>query len=55
MTGGGPVFAPEGVVAEAAHAPAPPAILLGDKLRAYDPKADTGLIDAAYTLAAHAQ
>src|ERR1700749_4010742 len=54
MTGGGPVFAPEGVVAEAAHAPAPPAILLGDKLRAYDPKADTGLIDAAYTLAAHA-
>src|ERR1700749_4261551 len=54
MTGGGPVFAPEGVVAEAAHAPAPPAILLGDKLRAYDPKADIGVIDAAYTMASHA-
>src|SRR5579872_3455037 len=54
MTGGGPVFAPEGVAVEAAHAPAPPAIMLCDKLRAYDPKADTGVIDAAYTLAAHA-
>ena len=48
-----PVFAPEGVAVDAATAaaPPPPSILLGDKLRAYDPKADTGLIDAAYTLA----
>ena len=48
-----PVFAPEGVAVDAAARPAPlpPSILLGDKLRAYDPKADTGLIDAAYTLA----
>src|SRR5579863_7556369 len=47
-----PVFAPEGLAAEAAHpAMAPPAILLSNKLRAYDPKADPGVIDAAYVLA----
>jgi GTP pyrophosphokinase len=48
-----PLFAPEGVAVDAAArtAPLPPSILLGDKLRAYDPRADTGLIDAAYTLA----
>jgi GTP diphosphokinase / guanosine-3',5'-bis(diphosphate) 3'-diphosphatase len=54
VTGGGPVFAPEGVAVEAAHVTAPPAITLSDKLRAYDPKADTGVIDAAYALASQA-
>jgi guanosine-3',5'-bis(diphosphate) 3'-pyrophosphohydrolase len=51
-----PVFAPDGTAVEAATrtAPLPPSILLGDKLRAYDPKADTGLIDAAYKLARQA-
>src|ERR1700760_1174601 len=44
-----PVFAPDGV----AVAP-PPALGLAEKLRAYDPKADTGVIDAAYALAAKA-
>src|SRR5690349_2581665 len=51
-----PVFAPDGTTVEAA----PRAVALSptsgltQKLRAYDPKADTGLIDAAYTLAEHA-
>src|SRR5215471_5905318 len=50
------VFAPEGVAVEApARSAPPPATLhLNEALRAYDPKADTGLIDAAYTLAAQA-
>ncbi len=52
----GAVFAPEGTAVSAAPPPlaVPPAILLGNKLRAYDPKADTALIDAAYTLAQQA-
>ena len=63
-----PVFAPSGVVAPS-YAPreirppfdAPPDLRLEseliEKVSAYDPKADTGLIDAAYVLArkAHAQ
>src|ERR1700761_7647330 len=44
-----PVFAPDGLaLAES------PTLRLTEKLRAYDPKADTGVIDAAYTLAAQA-
>src|SRR5246127_456189 len=56
MAKGGAVFAPEGTAVSAAPPPlaVPPGILLGDKLRAYDPKADTGLIDAAYVLAKQA-
>ena len=56
MKKGGAVFAPEGTAVEAVARPPvmPPTFLLGEKLRAYDPKADTGLIDAAYTLAEHA-
>ncbi|HET7883767.1 MAG TPA: bifunctional (p)ppGpp synthetase/guanosine-3',5'-bis(diphosphate) 3'-pyrophosphohydrolase [Acetobacteraceae bacterium] len=43
-----PVFAPDGTAVEVR----PPATLrLTQKLHAYDPKADTGLIDAAYSLA----
>src|SRR4051812_42714403 len=61
-TGGGtrpiiaPAFAPEGTVVDARpRTGAPPASLrLTEKLRAYDPKADIGLIDAAYTLATQA-
>ena len=51
-----PVYAPDGVAVEAAPRAAPPpfAVGLAAKLRAYDPKADTGLIDAAYTLAERA-
>jgi GTP diphosphokinase / guanosine-3',5'-bis(diphosphate) 3'-diphosphatase len=56
-----PVYAPDGTAVEVAprSAPAPvPAGLvsagLAAKLRSYDPKADTGLIDAAYTLAERA-
>ncbi|MEJ0015960.1 MAG: bifunctional (p)ppGpp synthetase/guanosine-3',5'-bis(diphosphate) 3'-pyrophosphohydrolase [Acetobacteraceae bacterium] len=51
-----PVFAPEGVAVEApARVPTLAATAcLTDKLRSYDPKADLGLIDAAYTLAAKA-
>ena len=51
-----PVFAPDGAPADGGvrrTAPLPPMpVALTEKLRAYDPKADTGLIDAAYTLAA---
>src|SRR5579859_1630413 len=56
MAKGGAVFAPEGTAVTAAPPPlaVPPGLLLGDKLRAYDPKADTALIDAAYTLAQQA-
>ncbi|HEY7576478.1 MAG TPA: bifunctional (p)ppGpp synthetase/guanosine-3',5'-bis(diphosphate) 3'-pyrophosphohydrolase [Acetobacteraceae bacterium] len=44
-----PVFAPDGLtLAE------PPTLALAEKLRAYDPKADTGVIDAAYALASEA-
>ncbi len=44
-----PVFAPDGLaLAE------PPSHRLAEKLRSYDPKADTSLIDAAYTLASQA-
>jgi guanosine-3',5'-bis(diphosphate) 3'-pyrophosphohydrolase len=52
-----PAFAPEGTAVDARPRTnsAPPASLhLTEKLRAYDPKADVGLIDAAYTLAARA-
>jgi guanosine-3',5'-bis(diphosphate) 3'-pyrophosphohydrolase len=50
-----PVLAPDGVAVEAvARIPPPAAIALEEKLRAYDPKADIGLIDAAYTLASQA-
>jgi GTP pyrophosphokinase len=43
------VFAPDGVaLAE------PPTHALAEKLRAYDPRADTGVIDAAYALASEA-
>jgi len=51
-----PVFAPDGTTVEAAPrtVPPPPTFGLTQKLRTYDPKADTGLIDAAYTLAEQA-
>jgi guanosine-3',5'-bis(diphosphate) 3'-pyrophosphohydrolase len=51
-----PVFAPDGAAAETARRAArgPEATRLSEKLRAYDPKADTGLIDAAYALASQA-
>src|SRR5271166_6217550 len=51
-----PVFAPDGTAIEAAPRarPPPPTFRLTEKLRSYDPKADTGLIDAAYTLAERA-
>jgi GTP diphosphokinase / guanosine-3',5'-bis(diphosphate) 3'-diphosphatase len=51
-----PVFAPDGTTVEAAPRTVPPLPTFGltQKLRAYDPKADTGLIDAAYTLAEQA-
>src|SRR5271166_1226875 len=51
-----PVFAPDGTAIEAAPraSPPPPTFRLTEKLRSYDPKADTGLIDAAYTLAERA-
>ena len=47
-----PVFAPDGATVEAASLPA--TRRLTEKLRAYDPKADAGLIDAAYALAEQA-
>ncbi len=52
-----PLFAPEGVAVDATTSRmVPPATVLAidEKLRSYDPKADTGVIDAAYTLAANA-
>src|SRR5258708_13915738 len=51
-----PVFAPDGTTTEAAPrtGTSPAAIRLTETLRGYDPKADIGLIDAAYTLAAQA-
>ena len=50
-----PVYAPDGTAVEAARvAPPSPTFGLAEKLLAYDPKADTGLIDAAYMLAAQA-
>src|SRR6202142_197051 len=54
-----PVFAPEGLVtdgvtAEAAQRWLPDALRLSQKVQAYDPKANTGLIDAAYALASQA-
>src|SRR5262249_17870498 len=54
--GPSPVFAPDGVSVEAAatRTIAPTATRLTEKLRTYDPKADTGLIDAAYGLAEQA-
>jgi GTP pyrophosphokinase len=49
------VFAPDGAAVEAATRSNPPPVLhLTQALHAYDPKADTGLIDAAYTLAEQA-
>ena len=54
----GPVFAPDGVAAGTAEARPRPDIVrqfeLTEKVHAYDPKADTGLIDAAYVLAMQA-
>ena len=56
-----PVYAPDGAAVEVASRTAPSPLPVGlvsaglaAKLRAYDPKADTGLIDAAYTLAERA-
>src|SRR5215472_11673490 len=50
-----PVYAPDGTAVEvAARTSPPPTLHLTEKLRSYDPKADTGLIDAAYTLAEQA-
>src|SRR5205823_3418166 len=51
-----PVFAPDGVATELAERPTagPDALRLTDKLRAYDPKANVELIDAAYTVARQA-
>ncbi len=51
-----PVFAPDGTALEAGPRTGPPlpTFRLTERLRAYDPKADTGLIDAAYTLAERA-
>jgi GTP pyrophosphokinase len=62
-TGGGtrpiiaPALAPEGTAVDApprTGSPPPASLRLTEKLRAYDPKADVGLIDAAYTLATRA-
>ncbi len=54
-----PAFAPEGLVADGVTAEAaqrwlPDALRLSQKVQAYDPKANTGLIDAAYALASQA-
>src|SRR5271169_540248 len=51
-----PVFAPEGVAVDTAGrvAPPPSVLAIDERLRSYDPKADTGVIDAAYSLAAQA-
>ena len=51
-----PAFAPDGAASDVAErAKAPPDLLrqlgLTEKVHAYDPKADTALIDAAYTVA----
>ena len=53
-----PNYAPDGVT-QGVVATAPPPVprlpsALAEKVRAYDPKADTGLIDAAYALAEQA-
>ncbi|MBV9736020.1 MAG: bifunctional (p)ppGpp synthetase/guanosine-3',5'-bis(diphosphate) 3'-pyrophosphohydrolase [Acidisphaera sp.] len=47
-----PLWLPDGASAAAAAPESGPA--LAEKVRAYDPKADTGLIDAAYALASRA-
>ncbi|HEY1933995.1 MAG TPA: bifunctional (p)ppGpp synthetase/guanosine-3',5'-bis(diphosphate) 3'-pyrophosphohydrolase [Acetobacteraceae bacterium] len=58
--GPAPVFAPDGTAQPAAAVEAPPRpgivrqFELTEKIHAYDPKADTGLIDAAYVLAMQA-
>src|SRR6185437_15622630 len=52
-----PVFAPEGVAVEATPGrmvPPPTVLAIDERLRSYDPKADTAVIDAAYSLAAKA-
>ena len=53
-----PLLAPDGVEAAAEPALARPGIVrqfeLTEKIQAYDPKANTGLIDAAYVLAMQA-
>ena len=53
-----PIYAPDGATqgAVAAALPPPPRLssALAEKVRGYDPKADTGLIDDAYALAEHA-
>src|SRR5487761_2299511 len=57
-TRSGPVFAPDGVAAGTAEARPRPDIVrqfeLTEKIHAYDPRADTALIDAAYVLAMRA-
>jgi GTP diphosphokinase / guanosine-3',5'-bis(diphosphate) 3'-diphosphatase len=54
----GPVFAPDGAAQAVAEAPPRPDIVrqfeLTERVHAYDPKADTALIDAAYVLAMQA-
>src|SRR5262252_8507005 len=47
-------MSPEDLEAASRTAPPPATIVLGQKLLAYDPKADTGLIDAAYMVASQA-
>src|SRR5579875_3254268 len=54
-----PLFAPDGATAGTADPVKSPAIdaserALVERVHAYDPKADTGLIDAAYALAVQA-
>ena len=56
-----PAFVPDGLARDGMPADAgprssagPDAIRLTEKLRGYDPKADTGLVDAAYALASQA-
>jgi len=51
-----PAFAPDGATAEARPrtGPAPDAVRLSGKLRGYDPKANTNLIEAAFMLASEA-
>src|SRR5690348_13457335 len=53
-----PLYAPDGTAQPTAEAPPRPGMVrqfeLTEKVHAYDPKADTGLIDAAYVLAMQA-
>ncbi len=49
-----PLYAPDGVATEVAKRPLPDALRLSQKVHAYDPKANTALIDDAYALATQA-